>query len=53
MIKDQIITIILLVCLVAANILCFVYNGRILHLTTNLAILSLVAIQFVIGKNRG
>ena len=47
MIKKYIFPIILLLGLIVANILCYKYNSRLLHLSTNMVIFFLIGINFI------
>jgi hypothetical protein len=50
MIKKYIFPIILLIALAIGNILCYKYNRRGLHLTTNLVMIFLIGINFIKPK---
>ena len=47
MIKKYIFPIILLIGLIVSNILCYKYNGRILHTSTNLVMIILIVINSI------
>ncbi len=50
MIKKYIFPIILLIGLIIGNILCYKYNGRILHTSTNIVVFLLIGFNFIKPK---